>query len=124
MSRSYKKPILRDRARRKSERALYSRIYRNKVKQFISNAMNGMYYVDLKHSLEDFDDFSIVNLPKYDEAYEWWDFCDYTFDHRKECCYNYNNSRHCRLFPDIPLEVYKDHIQDICKKCRQEMSRK
>ena len=44
MSRSYKKPILRDRARGKSERALYSRIYRNKVKQFISNRMLGMYH--------------------------------------------------------------------------------
>ena len=71
-----------------------------------------------------FEDFSDIDLPRYSEAYNWWDFCDYTCDHRKECCYYYNNSRKCRRFPNIPLEIYKDHIQDICEECRREFSRK
>ena len=124
MSRSYKKPILRDRARGKSERAFYSRIYRNKVKQFISNRMLGMYHNCLNDVINDFEDFSDIDLPRYSEAYNWWDFCDYSCDHRKECCYYYNNSRKCRRFPNIPLEIYKDHIQDICEECRREFSRK
>ena len=68
MSRSYKKPILRDRARGKSERALYSRIYRNKVKQFISNRMLGMYHNCLNDVINDFEDFSDIDLPRDSEA--------------------------------------------------------
>ena len=63
MSRSYRKPVIKDKPRNKKASTLYWRPIRKRIKRIIRN------------DIEDLNSYDLKNIPK--ETTNYYDYCDY-----------------------------------------------
>lgn len=124
MSRSYKQPIVRDKMG-SSNKKMYERIYRAKVSSYMNN--NVRPFINNKISLDDYElliDISNKTIPTREEAFEYWNLCDYVIDYRPQCCSSERYRYYCYNFPDMAFYMFKEHVLDICAACRKRFTRK